>query len=574
MKDIPDKHPLGANAYIPKSSTKLITKIPYTQTAHIEPVPVQTDDMLELLKSSLPYADNILNDFWVKYKPIGIQERILEPIKLIDGSLQVFVSGSNQIGKSFSAITLVRDALLHENKYRKWPRTVKLHWVTETEGFQLDTIQSVFTEHCGDLLRKLKEAPACSSSKAWKQLRFNGPYGVDEFNFHTYMKKLPKGFTADALFMDEGQKYWDWFQAAALRLARKKGLLYWAMEPDSKALPIYEKIFEPFLAGKTWEQRIVVMGNKEDYITAMAYDHATNSFNYNAAKKDTDYLEATLDKDVFEKRCCGLWGAGTGLVYPFKYDQHVVSEFPIPKHWRKDIFMDYAWSSSATSKKINPNKIASTTATFIAMVPPNEQVTVHGTTVTSTQEHPLWFIYKEYGTKEVRLANEHGDAICRLIEKDEYFYSIISDQIDNSAFHLLRESFKKIGLGGRIYKVRNKSIKTTRSSLQTEGHELIKALYGNNQIYIMQNCRQFIGEISNYYIDRDTGRPQEFGNDRMDPQRYYFNTQPKYIAPSPSYRNMMDDLEDEEDGDYSSIGYTSDYVKSNGRIENYAGRMK
>src|SRR3990167_2728958 len=516
--------------------------------------------------------DLCIKDFWFTFERHGVQEIAYKHFqKHKDEYFELPISGPNQIGKSFCALDIMMDAWTRRNKYRNWDitgRPLVFIWICPKNDFQVITIQKNLLTFCGEFLKSNWKKPPTlkSGSDAWNILEMkNGDILYFE-SFETNIENI-EGYTADGIFMDEGHNKWKFFEAFSQRAVEKSSFILWMMKPNKKILPVYQNIFYPYLRGKTLSPfREVIVAGRKEYVSARAASLMRQghikSVAYEKGEAITQHFEATLSKEDVKRRIHGEWGSDEGQVYPFTEDDHVVQQFKIPKHWRRDISIDFAFSDNLKVRADIHKSL--TVACFFAIPPPNEDVFLPNGTIVSYSDPnaPLYFQYNEYTADYKRHAKEHAKDIVKLFTEGELFESILIDyHVDETVFQEFQNVFFEYGQGYRFRRAWNAARHSQgKKQKQLIGHELVRAIIGDQRLFIMNHCKHWIHEVLNYSIDPDTQEPQEYGDHFCDEFRYYANGYPRYRDP----KNLTDSRMT-EDTVYNSPEAL--YLSTKGRIK-------
>src|SRR3990167_2896691 len=470
----------------------------------------------ELTRLYQELEEQIEKNFWFTFKPRGIQVKILNAAKKSNGFQIIVCIGPNQIGKTTGIVWYINDFLTRQNQFRDWPKK-PLHfgYFTKHRRFQRATLDAELNRCCGDYIRNgLAGRPGIDSQTgAYTFLKFkddpkNGYYG-DLIQFETY--EMPakdiEGYVLDAAAMDEPHDKFEHFKYLNQRLVSKNGPILCSMLPvEDTESDFYKRVFKHYYEDdkEQFEFIYFAVADINDYAAVHGWDKV-------------NYFKQIYSPEEFDRKIGGKPGKVTDMVYPFSKNKHVISPIEIPKTWRRDIFIDYATSdnkwikgATGTTKEL---KKAKTAGIFFAMPPVGEEIHLNdGRTLMVTEDKPLYFIYKEYywaNEKYKRLAQDHGQEICKLFDRDEKFQSIEIDcAVDDTAYSEMKKVFdanrqpffRKIRYGS---KTRFLNLKTK----ELGGHELVRQIIGNDQLYIFDTCTGLILEEENYKIDRNTNEP-------------------------------------------------------------------
>lgn len=525
-----------------------------------------TEEELLLLYKEIKEVSE--SNFWFNFKPRGIQDKVLRAFKTRKGFQIVMCIGPNQIGKTFCILHYIVDFLTRRNEYRQWSeKPMHFGYFSKHRRFQRATIDTALLKYCGDYIKNgLDGRPGIDSqSGAFTFLKFkndpaNGYHG-DLLQFETY--EMPakdiEGYVLDAAAMDEAHDKFEHFKYLNQRLVSRNGpILMSELPPEDTESDMYRLIFKHYYEDDkdSFEFIDFAVADINDYAAIHGWDKV-------------NYFRKIYTPEEFDRKIGGKPGKVTDMVYPFSKNKHLIEPFPIPKHWRKDISIDYATSDNkwvkgtGTSKEL---KKSATMAMFFAIPPPGEEIELHdGRVLVATEEKPLYFAYREYywtneGSK--RLAQDHALEIVKLFSPGDKFQSILIDcAIDDTAFSEMKKVFDKYKQPFfRKVTVASKTRFSTERKKQLGGHELVRQIIGNDQFYLFNTCPNFLREEENYKIDKNTQEPRRFGDHGMDCRRYYLNSFPTYK--DPEYLLLQ------EDGG-SNINYNMDYLSDDFRVSNY-----
>lgn len=522
----------------------------------------------ELLNFYNKLSEQMEKNFWFSFQPRGIQQKVLNCFKKRKGFQIVMCIGGNQLGKSFASLHFLMDILTRRNEYRNWSKNpLHIAWFSKHRRFQRATIDMNLMKYCGEYINNgVKGRPGIDSQTGaltfveFKNEPENGYYG-DIIQWET--AEMPasqiEGYVLDACIFDDIESAWEHFKYANQRLVSKEAPMLMSMLPPSDTdLPLYTHVLKYHYEEDKDEFEFInfAVADINDYAAIHGWDKV-------------NYFKQIYTPEEFDRKIAGKPGKVTDMVYPFNKNKHVIQPFEIPKHWRRDISTDYATSDNkwvkgqGVSKEL---KKSATAAGFYAIPPYGEEIHLgDGRVLISTPEKILYFVYAEYyWTNEPykRLAQDHAREICKLFKEGERFQSILIDcAVDDTAFSEMKKVFdaKKQPFFRKILHG-SKTRFATEKKKQLSGHELVKQTIGNDQLFIMNNCTNFITAMENYKIDKNTQLPRVWGDHYPDLNRYFISTMPTYK--DPDHLLLLE-------ANTNPIVYDTSYLSDDYKISNY-----
>ena len=541
----------------------------------------------ELLSLYAEIEEQVEKNFWFTFKPRGIQRKVLKCFQKgndFGDYRTVLCIGPNQIGKTFGVLHYLMDFLQRRGEYRtRKKEPMHFGYWTKHRRFQRATLDTALLKYCGDYIKNgLDGRPGIDSQTgAFTFLKFknepeNGFYG-DLIQFETYEMDHEdiEGYVLDAMAMDEPHDHYNHYKYALQRIIEREGDALCSMLPaEDTETEFYQRILKYYYEEdmERFEFIDFAVAGMEDYAEARCKDF--NCEHIEGSCKGWKLIRAfqkLYTPEEFDRKIGGKPGKVTDMVYPFSKNKHVISPIDIPKNWRRDISIDYATSdnkwikgATGTTKEL---KKAKTAGIFFAMPPVGEEVHLNdGRILTVTEDKPLYFVYKEYywaNEKYKRLAQDHAKEMCKLFDREEKFQNISIDcAVDDTAYSEMKKVFdanrqpffRKIRYGS---KTRFANLKTK----ELGGHELVRQIIGDDQLYFFSTCTGLILEEENYKIDKHTNEPRKYGDDGCDCVRYYFMGFPKWK--DPEYLVTL-----EENDNY--VTYEESYLSDDCKVSNYS----
>lgn len=544
----------------------------------------------ELLKLYDEIQEVQKKNFWFNFKPRGIQRKIMHAFQDFDPDdpYQVVLAiGPNQIGKTFAVLHYLMDFLTRRGEYRNRPKH-PLHFCywTKHRRFQRATLDTALMKYSGDYITNgLEGRPGIDAQTgAFTHLKFkvdpdNGYYG-DTLQFETYEMDYEniEGYVLDAAAMDEPHDHYNHFKYALQRIIEREGDMLCSQIPvEDTETEYYQKLLKGHYEDGLMKDGFISFATAglEDYAEARCKKEDCDHTDQEKCKgwKKINAFKKIYSPEEFDRKIAGKVGKITDMVYPFSKNKHVIQPFEIPAHWRRDISIDYATSDNkwvkgaGTTKEL---KKSATVALFVAMPPPGEEVKLSdGRVLVGTPAEPLLFAYRQYywtNEEKKRLAQDHGEAICALMEPGEKFQTILIDcAVDDTAFHEMKKvfnryrqpHFRKIAQGAKT------RFNTTKKK-ELAGHELVRQIIGNDQWYTFNTCEDLIREEENYKIDPNTQQPRTYGDHFMDARRYLIAT-PGLKWKDPAELHVFEESIAPVDYDYS-------YLSTACTVNNVLGR--
>jgi hypothetical protein len=506
------------------------------------------DELLSFVDQLEEYAKK---DWWFNYQRRGIQQKaFLASQKHRDDFFVKIIHGPNQMGKTFDVLEELLDCLNRTNRFRDWSIEPKLIVVfTNTQKLQTVNIQRALMKYCGTFLRQNLKCPptlSAGSTGAWNMLQFKNGDAIYFDSFETNIINV-EGYTADMVILDEGRDKYHFFEQLMFRAINQRAPIVWTLVPgDTIAIDVYQKLILPNSEIKDsnhWayndkpkqNNRVeIILGDEEDFREARSFDESGN-YNRERGDKLVDDMLKMLSEDTVNKKIRGIPGGSEGLVYGFQ-DHHFIPEFDIPKHWRRDFYIDWGDSNEELHKVSqtgsHERKPTPTVCAFYALPPPDEEVILgNGMKVRGSETQPLVFVYKEYYQIGKIRARIHANAIANLFKPKELFQSPAIDmQVDTTTFEEFQDVFFNHGQSYRFRRARNKA-KQSKEKGELLGIELMKAYVADAKMFIMNNCINFKSQALNFKYSKVTGKPQTWGDDFMDITRYFLNDKPRWEDP-------------------------------------------